>query len=95
MRKIVIASLATLALATASMAAAPSSCIGCHGANGEKNTMVKESKPNTMSKADIKTALAGYKAGTLNKYGKGAVMKGFAGRMTDAEVADTVDAWGK
>lgn len=95
MKKIVIASIAAFALSSTLMAGAPASCNACHGADGSKNTMVKESVPNTMSKADIKAAMEGYKAGTLNKYGKGAVMKGQAGRLTDAQIQEIADAWGK
>ena len=95
MKKIVIASIATLALATASFAGVTSSCTGCHGAHGEKNTMVKESKPNTMSKADIVTALEGYKAGTLDKYGKGIMMKSFASRLTTDQMKEVADTWVK
>ena len=96
MKKIVIASIATLALASAAMAGGvPGSCVGCHGKDGSKNTMVKTSKPNTMAKADIVKALHGYKAGTLNKYGKGMMMKNFAKNLTDAQITDISNAWGK
>ena len=33
-------------------------------------------------------ALNGYKAGTLNTYGMGAVMKGQAAKLSDADIAD-------
>ncbi|MDQ1264583.1 MAG: cytochrome c [Campylobacterota bacterium] len=95
MKKIVIASIAALALGSSLMAAAPASCAGCHGADGSKNTMVPNSVPNKMSKADIKAAMSGYKAGTLDKYGKGALMAGFAKPLTDAQINDVVEAWGK
>ncbi len=89
-----IALLATTAL----MAGKPASynaCIGCHGMQGEKNTMAPASKPNTMSKAAVVAALKGYKAGTLNKYGKGAIMRGFASRLTDAQMTEIANFIGK
>ena len=95
MKKIALIALLT---STALMAAKPASynaCIGCHGINGEKNTMAPASKPNTMKKADIIAALKGYKAGTVNKYGKGAMMKGFAARLTDAQMKEIADYIGK
>lgn len=93
MKKIVIASIATLAIATSSFAGASAMCAGCHGKLGEKNTMVKESKPNTMSKADFIAAIAGYKAGTLNKYGKGNVMKSFSSRLSPAKLEEIATEW--
>ncbi len=93
MKKIVIASIATLALATSSFAGATASCGGCHGKDGSKNTMVPKSKPNTMAKADLIAALQGYKAGTLNKYGKGALMKNFAKNLSDAQMEAVAKEW--
>lgn len=95
MKKLAIASVAALALSSALMAAVPASCNGCHGADGSKNTMVPESKPNTMAKADIEKALQGYKAGTANHYGKGAMMVSFAKPLTDDQIKEIANAWGK
>jgi cytochrome c553 len=95
MKKIALIALLT---STALMAGKPASynaCIGCHGINGEKNTMAPASKPNTMTKAEIVTALKGYKAGTLNKYGKGAMMRGFASRLSDAQMQEIANYIGK
>ncbi len=40
-------------------------CIGCHGANGKKSALNGKSLIiSEMSKADIKTAISGYKDGT-------------------------------
>ena len=95
MKKIVITTVAILALSSTLMAAVPAACNGCHGADGAKNTMVKESVPNSMKKADIVASLNGYKAGTLNKYGKGMMMKNFAKSLTDADIKAISEAWGK
>ena len=95
MKKLVIASVAALAVASTVMAGVPGACVGCHHADGSVNTMVKESHPNTLAKADIVKALHGYKAGTRNKYGKGAMMKNFAKNLTDAQIQDIANTWGK
>ncbi|MEA1982868.1 MAG: cytochrome C [Campylobacterota bacterium] len=87
MKKIVIASIATLALATASMAAAVNgkACAACHGADWSKHAMGKSKNVAEMTHADIAAALKGYKAGTYGGPMKG-VMKGQVGRYTDAEL---------
>ncbi|MDX9814172.1 MAG: c-type cytochrome [Sulfurimonas sp.] len=97
MKKIAIASLAVLGLSSVLMAGVPASCNGCHGPDGSKNTMVQggEGIPNTMTKADLKEALHGYKAGTLNKFGKGAMMVSFSKPLTDAQIDEIAEAWGK
>jgi cytochrome c553 len=48
-----------------------------------------------MKKADIVKALNGYKAGTLNKYKKGALMKNFAKSLTTAQIKSIANSWGK
>ncbi len=95
MKKLAIASIAALTVASTLMAGVPGSCVGCHGKDGSKNTMVKQSKPNTMKKADIVAALNGYKAGTQNTYGKGMMMKNFAKNLSDAQIQDIANTWGK
>ena len=95
MKKIVITSIAALTVASTLMAGVPGACVGCHGKDGSHNSMVKTSKPNTMAKADIVAALEGYKAGTRNKYGKGMMMKNFAKNLTDAQIKDIANTWGK
>lgn len=95
MKKLAIASIAALTVSSALMAAVPASCNGCHGADGSKNTMVPNSVPNKMAKADIDAALKGYQAGTLNKYGKGAMMVSFAKPLTADQIKEIADAWGK
>jgi cytochrome c553 len=94
--KKIIAMIAVTSIAAISLSAGvPASCFGCHGKDGSKNTMVPSSKPNTMKKADIVKALNGYKAGTLNKYKKGALMKNFAKSLTTAQIKSIANSWGK
>ena len=51
-------------------------CVGCHGVNGEKAALNGKSKIiKDMTKAEIKTAMLGYKDGTYGGAMKG-LMKG-------------------
>jgi cytochrome c553 len=61
-------------------------CAACHGAKGEKPALGK-SQAITGWKAD-KTleALKGYKAGTRNTKGMGALMKGQAAALSDGDM---------
>jgi cytochrome c553 len=90
MKKIVIASIAALAVSSTLMAAVPASCVGCHGADGSKNTVKKDLVPNKLSAADITKKLNAFKAGT-----EGTVMKGMAKSLTDAQIKEVATAWGK
>jgi cytochrome c len=86
MKKIVIASIATLALLTAASAAVNGkACAACHGANFEKHAMGKSKIVKDMSHADIAAALKGYKAGTYGGPMKG-IMKGQVARYSDADL---------
>ncbi len=95
MKKIVIASIATLALVTAASAAVNGkACAACHGANFEKHAMGKSKVVKDMSHADIAAALKGYKAGTYGGPMKG-VMKGQVGRYSDADLEAFAQTIGK
>ncbi|RLA72178.1 MAG: cytochrome c [Epsilonproteobacteria bacterium] len=61
-------------------------CAACHGVNGEKKALGKSAEINVMSKDELVTALKGYKAGTLNKKGMGALMKGQIASYDDAQI---------
>ncbi len=61
-------------------------CAGCHGADG-KNAALGKSQPIAgWSKESVVQALKAYKAGSRNLYGMGAVMKGQAGKLSDAQM---------
>ncbi|QOP46134.1 c-type cytochrome [Sulfurimonas paralvinellae] len=95
MKKIVIASIATLALVTAASAAVNGkACAACHGANWEKHAMGKSKVVAEMSHADIAAALKGYKAGTFGGPMKG-VMKGQVARYSDADLEAFAQTIGK
>ena len=61
-------------------------CKSCHGANGDKKGLGKSAIINTLSSEEIKISLSGYKAGTLNKYGMGGIMKGQVASYSSEEL---------
>lgn len=95
MKKIAMTLIVAGACAFAAAPASYNSCKGCHGEAGEKNTMVPQSKPNTLTKAEVKAALAGYKDGSVNKYGKAMMMKGQVARLTPEQIDELANYIGK
>jgi len=86
MKKIVIASIATLALATASMAAVNGkACTSCHGADFGKKALGKSKIVKDLTHAEIATALKGYKTGSYGGPMKG-LMKGQVAKYSDADL---------
>ncbi|WP_415397700.1 c-type cytochrome [Sulfurimonas sp. CS5] len=95
MKKIVIASIATLALATASMAAVNGkACTSCHGADWSKAALGKSKDVSKMTHAEIATALKGYKDGTYGGPMKG-LMKGQVGKYSNADLDAFAQTIGK
>jgi len=95
MKKIVIASIATLALvATASAAVNGKACAACHGANFEKHALGKSKIVANLTHAEIAKALKGYKAGTFGGPMKG-VMKGQVAKYSDADLEAFAQTIGK
>jgi len=85
MTKIVkVVALASL-LAPTLYGAGTAACKGCHGASFEKKAMGKSKEVNKMSKADIVTALKGYKDGSYGGAMKG-IMKGQVASLSDADM---------
>ncbi len=77
MKKIVLALLvASVSLMAADGAAAYKKCASCHGAKGEKKALNKSEIIAGWDAAKTEEALNGYKAGTRNVHGMGALMKG-------------------
>jgi len=88
MKKIALTLLvASVSLMAADGAALYKKCAACHGAKAEKKALGKSNVIHTMSSADIETALKGYKAGTRNTKGMGALMKGQVASYSDADIA--------
>lgn len=83
--------LAGSSLLMADGAAAYAKCVGCHGANGEKSALGKSAIIKGQDAAKTVKQLNGYKAGTLNVHGMGALMKGQVGSMDDATIKAVAD----
>ena len=87
MKKIALALLVTgVSLMAADGAALYKKCAACHGAHGEKAALGKSAKIGGLDTATIAADLKGYKAGTTNKKGMGALMKGQVASYSDADL---------
>ncbi|MEA3522756.1 MAG: c-type cytochrome [Campylobacterota bacterium] len=85
MKKIALTLLvASVGLMAADGAALYKKCAACHGAKGEKKALGKSA---VITGVDTAADLAAYKAGTLNKKGMGALMKGQVASYSDADIA--------
>ena len=92
MKKLAITMLlAGSTLLMADGAAAYAKCAGCHGANGEKAALGKSAIIAGEDAATTIEKLNGYKAGTLNAHGMGALMKGQVASMDDAAIKAVAD----
>ena len=94
MKKFAMLTLAALTASTlmaADGAALFKKCAGCHGAKAEKHALGKSAVIAGWDKAKIVEALKGYKAGTRNVYGMGAVMKGQVASLSDADIEALAD----
>jgi len=92
MKKIVIATLfAGTTLLMADGAALFAKCAGCHGQNGEKAALGKSAVITGQDAAKTVEQLNGYKAGTLNQHGMGALMKGQVASMSDEDIKAVAD----
>ena len=86
MKKIIIASIATLALASvASANVNAKACSSCHGAHFEKHALGKSKVVKDMTHAEIATALKGYKHGTYGGPMKG-LMKGQVAKYSEHDL---------
>lgn len=87
MKKIVLSLLvAGAALMAADGAALYKKCAACHGANAEKAALGKSGIIQGRDAASIVADLKGYKAGTTNKKGMGALMKGQIATYSDEDI---------
>ena len=87
MKKIALTLLvASVSLMAADGAALYKKCAACHGANAEKKALGKSEIINTWDAAKIEESLKGYKAGTLNVHGMGALMKGQVASYSDEDI---------
>jgi len=92
MKKLAITMLlAGSTLLMADGAATFAKCAGCHGANGEKAALGKSAIIKGQDAAKTVEQLNGYKAGTLNQHGMGALMKGQVAGLDDAAIKEVAD----
>ncbi|WP_305863066.1 c-type cytochrome [Helicobacter cholecystus] len=61
-------------------------CATCHGPKADKKALNKSNPINVMTSDQIKTALEGYKAGTLNTHGQGKMMTMQVKNLSDADI---------
>ncbi len=66
-------------------------CAGCHGQNGEKAALGKSAVIKGQDAAKTVEQIKGYKAGTLNQHGMGALMKGQVASLSDAQIQEVAD----
>ena len=88
MKKIVLTAIFAAATAASLSAASIAACASCHSANFDKPALGKSEIVKGWDEAKIIASLNGYKAGTLNNHGMGAVMKGQVVKLSDADIAD-------
>ncbi len=94
MKKLAVLTLAAataVTLMAADGAALYKKCAGCHGAHGEKKALGKSAVIKGWPKDKIVEALKGYKAGTRNVYGMGALMKAQVAALSDADIEALAD----
>jgi cytochrome c len=63
-------------------------CAACHGAQGEKSALGKSRIIYTLSANSIKNFLLRYRAGTMDQYGMGGLMKGQVATYSDQDIKD-------
>ena len=61
-------------------------CAGCHGPEGEKAALGKSAVIKGLPAEKIEEDLKGYKAGTLNQHGMGALMKQQVASLSDEDI---------
>jgi len=86
MKKIVIASIAAMALSTVAMAEVNGKvCASCHGQHFEKKALGKSNVVQGLPAEEVAMRLKGYKHGTYGGAIK-SVMKGQIGKYSDEEI---------
>ncbi len=90
MKKIILGTLIVSASMLTLNAASYASCIGCHGAKGEKKALGKSAVIQGWSVEKTVAALKGYKDGSYGGPMKG-VMKGQVMRLSDADIQDLAE----
>ena len=66
-------------------------CKGCHGQTGKTKALGKAPLLAGQSKETLVASLKGYKAGTLNKFGMGGLMKGQVSDMSEDDMTSIAE----
>ena len=66
-------------------------CIACHGATGEKKALGKSAVITGQDVATTIKDLTAYKAGSLNKFGMGGLMRGQVSSMNTATIKSVAE----
>ncbi len=61
-------------------------CASCHGSDGKRKALGKSGVIAGMPKDEVAKKLKGYKAGSLNQYGMGALMKSQVATLSDSDI---------
>ncbi len=61
-------------------------CASCHGPDGKRKALGKSGIIAGMPKDEVLKKLKGYKAGSLNQYGMGMLMKGQVGSLSESDL---------
>ncbi|MDY0195876.1 MAG: c-type cytochrome [Sulfurovaceae bacterium] len=72
-------------------AALYTACGACHGVDGKTAALGKSAVIAGQSAADLATKMKGYKAGTIDLTGNGALMKGQMATLDDAQMEALAD----
>ena len=95
MKKFAFAACAALIAATCSFGADGATifkkCVTCHGMKAEKSYLNKVPVLTTVDAAERLALMKEYKAGTANKFGMGAVMKGQMASLSEEDMAAVND----
>ena len=81
----------TAMLSAADGSALYQKCAACHGLKGEKAALGKSEVIAGWNSTKTLDALKGYKAGTRNTKGMGALMKGQTAALSDADMKALAD----
>ncbi len=81
----------TVMLSAANGSALYQKCAACHGLKAEKQALAKSEVIAGWKSDKTLEALKGYKAGTRNTKGMGALMKGQMATMSDADMKALAD----
>ena len=95
MKKVLFALLVAGATALFAAPASFNACVSCHGASGERAGLGKGRPLTEIPAAEMVELMKGYKAGTLNTHGMGALMRGQMANLSEAQMQEIADFSGK